>query len=201
MRTLTVKQGGSSWSTGWHTLTVSTAKYGTYNESKFLELGFKDYPDNFTLRIYAKVGKDGEEFVIGNVYRFANAGITEVLEGTGGDKVVKLDDSAEQMVNKQLNIFFYKDGDYTRAYSSVAPTVFENAIDTFTENDVEFWKKLLSSKNKTILELAAGTGRLGIPLVREGLNYKGIELSFEYCKYANLRLNEFNKLNLSVTFI
>ena len=140
MRTLTIKQGGSSWATGWHTLTVSTAKYGTYNESKFLELGFKDYPDNFTLRIYAKKGKDGEEFAIGNVFRFANAGITEVLEGTGGDKVVKLDDSAEQMVGKKLNIFFYKDGDYTRAYSSVAPTVFENAIDTFTESDVEFWK-------------------------------------------------------------
>ena len=140
MRTLTVKQGGSLWSTGWHTLTVSTAKYGDYNGSKFLEIGFKDYPDNFTLRIYAKVGKDGEEFVIGNVFRFANAGITEVLEGTGGDRVVKIDDSAEQIVNKQLNIFFYKDGDYTRAYSSVAPTVFENAIDTFTEKDVEFWK-------------------------------------------------------------
>ena len=140
MRTLTVKQGGSIWTTGWHTLTVSTAKYGDYNGSKFLEIGFKDYPDNFTLRIYAKVGKDGEEFVIGNVYRFANAGITEVLEGTGGDKVVKLDDSAKQMIDKQLNIFFYKDGDYTRAYSSVAPTVFENAIDTFTESDVEFWK-------------------------------------------------------------
>ena len=140
MRTLTVKQGGSIWATGWHTLTVTTAKYGDYNGSKFLEIGFKDYPDNFTLRIYAKVGKDGEEFVIGNVYRFANAGITEVLEGTGGDKVVKLDDSAKQMIGKQLNILFYKDGDYTRAYSSVAPTVFENAIDTFTEKDVEFWK-------------------------------------------------------------
>ena len=140
MRTLTVKQGGSLWTTGWHTLTVSTAKYGTYNDSKFLEIGFKDYPDNFTLRVYAKKGRDGEEFAIGNVYRFANAGITEVLEGTGGDKVVKLDDSAEQMVNRQLNIFFYKDGDYTRAYSSVAPTVFENGIDTFTEKDVEYWK-------------------------------------------------------------
>ena len=140
MRTLTVKQGGSNWATGWHILTVSTAKYGTYNESKFLELGFENYPDNFTLRIYAKLGKDGEEFAIGNVYRFANAGINEVLEGTGGNKVVKLDDSAEQMVGKQLNIFFYKDGEYTRAYSSVAPTVFTNAIDTFTERDVEFWK-------------------------------------------------------------
>ena len=141
MRTLTVKQGGGSlWTTGWHELTVSTAKYGDYNGSKYIELGFKDYPENFTLRVYAKKGKDGEEFAIGNVYRFANAGINEVLEGTGGDKVVKLDDSAEQMVGKLLNIYFYKDGEYTRAYSSVAPTVFENAIDKFTEKDVEFWK-------------------------------------------------------------
>jgi len=140
MRTLTVKQGGSNWATGWHILTVTTAKYGNYNESKFLELGFKDYPDNFTLRIYAKIGRDGEEFAIGNVFRFANAGITEVLEGTGGDKVVKLDDSAEQMIGKHLNVLFYKDGEYTRAYSSIAPTVFENGIDTFTDRDVDFWK-------------------------------------------------------------
>ena len=35
MRTLTVKQGGSDWATGWHELTISTAKYGTYNDSKF----------------------------------------------------------------------------------------------------------------------------------------------------------------------
>ena len=140
MRTLTIKQGGSDWATGWHELTISTAKYGTYNESKFLELAFENYPENFTLRIYAKKGKDGEEFAIGNVYRFANAGITEVLEGTGGDKVVKIDDSAEQMVDTKLNILFYKDGEYTRAYSSVAPTVFENGIDNFTDKDVDFWK-------------------------------------------------------------
>ena len=141
MRTLTVKQGSSNWATGWHELTVSTAKYGTYNDSKFLELGFEGYPDNFTLRIYAKMGRDGEEFAIGNVYRFANAGINEVLEGTGGDKVVKIDDSAEQMVDTRLNVFFYKDGEYTRAYSSVAPTVFSNAMDTFTDNDVAYWKQ------------------------------------------------------------
>ena len=41
------------------------------------------------------------------------------------------------MMGKKLNIFFYKDGEYTRAYSSVAPTVFENGIDTFTQSDVE----------------------------------------------------------------
>ncbi len=141
MRTLTVKKGSSNWATGWHELTIKTAKYGTYDDSKFLELGFDNYPEHFTLRIYAKKGKNGEEFAIGNVYRFANAGITEVLEGTGGDKVVKIDDSAEEMVGRVLNILFYKDGEYTRAYSSVAPTVFSNAMDTFTDNDVDYWKK------------------------------------------------------------
>ena len=171
MRTLTVKQGGSSWSTGWHELTVSSAKYGTYNDSKFLELGFKDYPDNFTLRIYAKKGRDGEEFAIGNVFRFANAGITEVLEGTGGDKVVKLDDSAEQMIGKRLNILFYKDGEYTRAYSSVAPTIFENSIDTFTEKDVEFWKGKAETRFHNYTPASSNTNANGaseLPLSVQG---------------------------------
>ena len=174
MRTLTIKQGGSNWSTGWHTLTVSTAKYGTYNDSKFIELGFADYPENFTLRIYAKKGRDGEEFAIGYVFRFANAGITEVLEGTGGDKVVKIDDSATEMVGKDLNIFFYKDGDYTRAYSSVAPTVFENTIDIFTETDVEFWKGKAETRfqnytpgNGTI-NIENGTAASSLPLSVQG---------------------------------
>ena len=45
------------------------------------------------------------------------------------------------MVGTKLNILFYKDGEYTRAYSSVAPTVFTNAMDTFTDNDVAYWKQ------------------------------------------------------------
>ena len=45
------------------------------------------------------------------------------------------------MVGTKLNILFYKDGEYTRAYSSVAPTEFSNAMDTFTDNDVAYWKK------------------------------------------------------------
>jgi len=141
MRTMTIKKNSGNWSTGWHELTISMAKYGTYSGSKFLELGFDGYPENFTLRIYAKQGKDGEEFAIGNVFRYANAGIIEVLEGPGGDKVAKIDDTVEQIIDHHLNIFFYKDGEYTRAYSSVAPTVFENPVEGFTEDDVAFYKK------------------------------------------------------------
>ncbi len=57
-------------------------------------------------------------------------------------------------------------------------------------NDIEFWKNIFNSKNKNILELAAGTGRIGLPLIKEGYNYKGIDISKSYCNYAN---NKFRK--------
>ena len=140
-RTLTIKAGGPSpFSDGWHEVKITKAKYGTYGEAKFLEMWFDGYSENFTLRVYAKQGKDGEEFAIGNVFRFANAGITEALEGADGNTVVKLNDDAEELIGKQLNIYLYKDGKYSRALTNVAPTVFENIVEKFTEKDVEFWK-------------------------------------------------------------
>ena len=48
MRTLTVRKGsGTNYTTGWHTLTVSNAKYGDYNGTKFLEVYFDGYPEHF----------------------------------------------------------------------------------------------------------------------------------------------------------
>jgi SAM-dependent methyltransferase len=41
---------------------------------------------------------------------------------------------------------------------------------------------------KKVLELAAGTGRLAIPLIREGAEYTGIEISPEFCKQAEKKL-------------
>ena len=62
MRTLTVRKGsGTNYTTGWHTLLISNAKYGDYNGSKFLDVWFDTYPENFTMRVYEKIGKDGEE--------------------------------------------------------------------------------------------------------------------------------------------
>ena len=54
MSTLTVKKGGggSNYTVGWHTLTVSNAKYGDYNGTKFLDVWFEGYPENFTMRVY-----------------------------------------------------------------------------------------------------------------------------------------------------
>ena len=141
MRTLTVRKGsGGTYATGWHILTVSGAKYGEYNDAKFLDVWFKDYPENFTLRVYEKRNTAGEEFAIGGVFRFANAGISDALDGPDGNVVIKLDDSAETLVGHQLNVYFHKEGEYSRALRQVAPTVFKNIVEEFTEADVEYWK-------------------------------------------------------------
>ena len=142
MRTLTVKKGGNSsnFATGWHTLTISNAKYGDYNGTKFLDVHFNEYPENFTMRVYEKRGPDGEEFAIGQVFRFANAGITDGLDGPDGNVVVKIDDDAKHLRGKEINVFFHKDGEYTRALKQCAPTPFKNIIEEFHEGDVEYWK-------------------------------------------------------------
>jgi len=142
MRTITVKKqtGGGKFSPGWKEVEITKAAYGDFNGTKYIDCFFNDYPDSLNLRIYEKKGKDGEEFAIGRLFRFANAGITEVLSGPDGDNVVKIDDSAASLVGKKVNVYFYKDGKYSRVLSSVAPTVFENQLETFSDDDVTYWK-------------------------------------------------------------
>ncbi len=142
MRTMTIKSGSSNnqYSTGWHELIVSKAKYGDWNGTKCIDIYFDEYPENFNMRVYAKTGTDGEEFAIGQVYRFANAGISSALEGPDGTKVVKMDDSEEALIGKKMNVYFYKDGKYSRMLSKTAPTEFTNAVESFTTDDVNYWK-------------------------------------------------------------
>ena len=142
MRTLKVKTGnsGTKFSSGWHTLEVVKAQYGDWNGTKYLDVWFKDYPDSINLRCYAKTGKDGEEFAIGRLFRFANAGIMEVAKSDNGEAIVKLYDEADALIGKEMNVFFYKDGDYYRILANSAPTVFENDLESFNEDDIAYWK-------------------------------------------------------------
>ena len=142
MRTLTVKDTGPSFEEGWQELEISKAKYDSYNDLNYIEVWFKGFPESIKLRIYEKKAKDGEEFAIGRLFRFANAGITESLEGTDGSKVLKIDDSAEVLEGSKINVLFYKnDRGYMEIYPRIAPTAFENAADKFTESDVKYWKE------------------------------------------------------------
>jgi len=140
-RTFTLpKKGSGNWSQGWHTLKISNAAYGEWNGSKYIDVWFDGYPENFNMRIYAKVGKDGEEFAIGNLYRFADAGITDALQSAEGETVIKMDDSAEALTDKTVNAYFYKDGKFTRILSQVAPVSFKNIVEEFTDKDVTYFK-------------------------------------------------------------
>ena len=60
-----------------------------------------------------------------------------------------------------------------------------------------FWKNILKPTSNSILEIAAGTGRLASPLIREGYNYTGLELSKIYCIHANKKLKKIS-INSSI---
>ena len=141
-RTFTLpKKGTGLWNEGWHTVTITKAEYGTLeNDSKYIDVWFDGYPDNFNMRIYAKIGKDGQEFAIGNLFRFANAGITDALESATGETVIKMNDEVEELVNKTINAYFYKNGKYIRVLPQIAPVPFKNIVEEFTDKDVVYFK-------------------------------------------------------------
>ena len=61
------------------------------------------------------------------------------------------------------------------------------------KNDIEFWKKIYQQCNgNQILELGCGTGRLAIPLLKEGADYTGVEISKTFCEYAKQKIIDNN---------
>ncbi len=56
-------------------------------------------------------------------------------------------------------------------------------------DDIDFWvQEFRKSKSPDVLELACGTGRLTLPLVREGARYVGLEISEEFVLRAQQKL-------------
>ena len=141
-RTLTLpKKGTGLWNEGWHTVTITKAEAGELdNGSKYVDTWFDGYPDNFNMRIYEKIGKDGEEFAVGNLFRFANAGITDALESAEGDTVIKMNDDVAELIGKTVNVYFYKDGKFTKVLGQIAPIPFKNIVEEFTDKDVQYFK-------------------------------------------------------------
>ena len=141
-RTMTLpKKGTGLWNEGWHTVTITKAENGALdNGSKYIDVWFDKYPDNFNMRIYEKIGKDGQEFAVGNLFRFADAGITDALESATGETVIKMNDDPSELINKTVNVYFYKDGKFTRVLNQVAPVPFKNIVEEFTPKDVVYFK-------------------------------------------------------------
>ena len=144
MLKMTVKSGGGSgdYTPGWKLVTIKSAAYGTHEASRFIDMWLEEYGDNFNLRIWEKKDKEGNEFAIANLFRFANAGIqTVAANGTDTTKVVEIDDRAENLHGKSIWIYLYKnDEGYARALQRIAPVEFTNELDTIDENSVNYWK-------------------------------------------------------------
>ena len=150
MAVLTLKrQSLGDLTPGWKTLTVVAAKKGKYEGGegkKYLDIMFEGYAENVKLRAHQKFNKTTkEEFCIGNIFRYANAGIEE----TDGDQV-EINTTPKNLIGKELQVYFYKNAKgYTDVSDNTAPAVpFENAVEKWTEERIEKHKKYAEGRTK-----------------------------------------------------
>tara|TARA_Y100001938_G_C8061140_1_gene417335 strand:+ start:328 stop:903 length:576 start_codon:yes stop_codon:yes gene_type:complete len=148
VKTMSANSGGDGkFNEGWHELTISKASYGIYKggggEKRYISLEFDGYPDNMDLRIYEVSNKTtGEEFKIANLFKHANAGIIGVLKDPTGKKpVIQYDDDESGLINKKVNVLFYKErktgNGYTRMFDSIAPVEQEGEHLSYTADQVK----------------------------------------------------------------
>ena len=144
IKTMAASSGDGKWTEGWHTMKITTAEYGDWNGTKFLECKFDGYPDNFSLRIYEAHNKEThEEFAVCKLFKLANAGIIDKVKSPNGKEVIQFDDDPIQLEGKSLNLFFYKNAEgYNRISDRIAPVAQEGKILSYSDDDVLFWKKV-----------------------------------------------------------
>ena len=143
MAVLTVKKSANQFadlSSGWKEVIIVGAKRGQYENggTKYIDITFEDYPENVKLRAHQKFNKTTkEEFVVLSIFRNANAGVKEVAKSEDGEFRVEIEDDPVNLIGKKLNVYFYKNAKgYTDISDRTVPTVFENALDKYTEDDI-----------------------------------------------------------------
>ena len=162
VKTMAQSSGTGLYNAGWHELTVSSAAYGTYKSpdskvKRYIDLHFEGYPDNMNLRMYEAKNRETDiEFKIANLFRYACAGIIDVLQDpTGKNPVIQYDDEAENLVGTHINVFFHKveadDGnEYSRMFDTVAPVEQKTEHITWTADQVD---RLKAAAEKNFLRV------------------------------------------------
>ena len=143
MRTLEVRNNGYQFQDGWQIATITIAQFGDWKGVKYIDVYFHELPATMNMRVYETCNKEtGEEFAIGNLFRFANAGIGEVEVNGNGGKIVKIHDTPDVLIGKKVNIFLYQDGSgYYRILPRVAPAEpFENHLEKILEAHITCFK-------------------------------------------------------------
>ena len=165
VKTMKKNTGSGQFTAGWHELTISKAVDGTWTdktgtEKRTIDLNFENYPDNMHHRVFETFNRtSGEEFNIANLFRYACAGIINVLnDPTGKNPVIQYDDEVANLVNTRVNVLFVKEKSATdgKEYSEIfdlVPVVQETEHIIWNTDDVERLKKSVerrySKKNTT----------------------------------------------------
>ena len=137
MGIVVTKKEGGGYDEGWKTITVSEAKRGDFNGSKFIDLFFEGYPETVHCRVWEARNKDGEEFSVTNMVRYCNPTVLEEMD-KDGTAAASLDDSPAGLKGKSLQVLFYKKANgYSGISQKIAPAVpFQNIVDNFDENRI-----------------------------------------------------------------
>ena len=144
VKTMPMSTGTGQYNAGWHEVTIRHATADTWTNPKgevirYIDLLFDGYPDNMNLRIYeAKNSETGEEFKLVNLFRYAMAGIIDVLnDPTGKKPILQYDDDVVNLVGRHINVLVYKNKDnYSDFFDTVAPVEQEGEHYSFTADQV-----------------------------------------------------------------
>jgi SAM-dependent methyltransferase len=83
-----------------------------------------------------------------------------------------------------------------RGWDEYAPFYdWENA-QTVARRDVPFWRRLAGAQAGAVLELGCGTGRISVPIVRDGVDLVGIDRSAPMLRRAAQRLRRVRSANV-----
>ena len=166
VKTMAKNTGTGQYNAGWHELTISKATDSIWNKKRIIDLNFKDYPDHMHHRVFETHNKtSGDEFKIANLFRFACAGIIDVLnDPTGKNPVIQYDDEVTNLVGTRVNVLFVKETSTTdgKEYSEtfdLVPVVQKTEHITYTEDDVASLKKSVERQHsKRIATTTNGVG-------------------------------------------
>ena len=147
------KSTGGGYDEGWKTVTISNAKRGDFNGSKYVDLFFEGYPETLKCRVWEARNGEGEEFSVSNMVRYSNPTILDEMD-KDGTTAASLDDSPAGLKGKSLQVFFYKKANgYSEVSQKVAPAKpFDNIVDNFTDERISRIKSSAEAYTKRRLE-------------------------------------------------
>jgi SAM-dependent methyltransferase len=68
-----------------------------------------------------------------------------------------------------------------------------DAMHWWKTDDIAFWDRMAREFGPRVLELAAGTGRLALAVLKEGISYTGVEISKSFLTWARMKLAPLGK--------